>query len=63
MMPLMLLLTSGCLGTGSDALFKDVAKRPPDAKPATIAALKSDRSFGEWVLYHDRLCDEFGCIK
>jgi hypothetical protein len=46
-----------------DALFKDVSKRPPDAQPTTREALKEDRTFGEWVLYQDRACDEFGCAQ
>lgn len=53
----------GCQGTTEGALFKDVSKRPPDAQPATREALKNDRTFGEWVLYQDRACDEFGCVQ
>ena len=42
-------------------MFKDVSRRPPDAAPATLDALKRDRPFGEWVLYQDVLCDQHGC--
>ncbi len=47
----------------SDALFRDVAHRPPDAKPETVAALERDEQFGRWVIYQDRLCDRHGCVR
>lgn len=55
------LLMGGCPAGTTDALFKDVSRRPPDAAPATLDALKRDRPFGEWVLYQDVLCDQHGC--
>ena len=54
-------LMGGCPPLGSEALFRDVSRRPPDAAPDTLSALKADRRFGEWVLYQDRACDLFGC--
>lgn len=45
----------------TDALFKDVMQRPPDAKPETIKALGNDEPFGRWVVLVDRLCDRWGC--
>ncbi len=54
-------LMGGCPPAGTEALFSDVARRPPDAAPATIEALASDRRFGEWVVYQDRMCDRHGC--
>lgn len=56
-------LLSGCSVTTTEALFKDVSQRPPNAQPATIDALAQDRRFAEWVLYQDRACDEFGCVR
>ncbi|KHQ50268.1 hypothetical protein OA50_05116 [Mameliella alba] len=53
---------SMCLGP-SDALFSDVSKRPPDARPETIEALGADPVFGRWVIYQDRACDAFGCVQ
>ena len=53
-------LMGGCPPLGSDALFRDVSRRPPDAAPDTLSDLKADRRFGEWVLYQDRACDELG---
>lgn len=57
-----LTLMGGCPGPTEGVFFSDVSRRPPDAKPATIEALKADRPFGEWVLYQDRACDTFGCL-
>ena len=51
----------GCPPVPTEALFKDISKRPPDAAPTTLAALKRDRPFGEWVIYQDRMCDQHGC--
>lgn len=53
---------SACPGAQTDsALWKDVAKRPPDAQPGTVDAISQDPPFAAWVLYMDRACDEFGC--
>lgn len=46
-----------------DGLFKDVSKRPPDAKAETLVALSRDREFADWVVYQDRQCDNHGCIQ
>ena len=53
--------TAACEAPPADALFRDIARRPPDATPATIQALKQDRPFATWVLYQDRMCDRYGC--
>lgn len=54
-----IVLSSFALGS---AFTTDVLKRPPPLSQETVSAiLKNDRQLGEWVLYVDRLCDEFGC--
>ncbi len=64
MMPLLAMsLMGGCPPGGEGALFADVSRRPPDARPETLDALKADRPFGEWVLYQDRACDTWGCAE
>lgn len=64
LMALALSLTAACPGpVPNDALFADVSKRPPNAKPETITALSNDRPFAEWVIYQDRACDQFGCAQ
>jgi len=53
---------SACQPAAIDgALWSDVAKRPPDARPVTAKAIAADRPFADWVLYMDRACDRFGC--
>lgn len=54
---------SGCLPATDEALFRDVAKRPPDAERGTVKAINADEEFAEWVIYMDRACDEFGCVQ
>lgn len=56
---------TGCLpgALTSDALFKDVSRRPPDARPETVDALVADPAFGAWVVYQDRACDRWGCVQ
>lgn len=54
--------SSGC-AMGSDALFKDVSKRPPLTKAETIDYLiENDRKMAEWVEYQATQCDRHGCI-
>ena len=56
--------TAGCLGRAADgALFSDVSKAPPMARPATIEAIEADRPFGEWVIYQARACERWGCSR
>jgi predicted small lipoprotein YifL len=46
-----------------DALFSDVAKKPPLTKHATVDYLvANDRAMAEWVEYMARSCDRHGCI-
>lgn len=52
---------SACQPVTDAALWSDVAKRPPDARPVTAKAIAADRPFADWVLYMDRACDRFGC--
>lgn len=56
--------TAACPGLiPADALFRDVARRPPDAARATIDALAEDPDFAVWVIYQDRACDRWGCVE
>ncbi|MBV7394541.1 hypothetical protein [Mameliella sediminis] len=56
--------TAACPGpVQTDALFRDVSRRPPDARPETIDALVEDPDFGAWVIYQDRACDRWGCVE
>lgn len=48
-------------GVATDALFKDVSRKPPDARQETVDAIAKDREFAEWVVYQDRLCEIHGC--
>jgi len=43
------------------ALFKDVSKAPPTARPETIEAIAADRPVAEWVVYQSRMCVLHGC--
>lgn len=57
---------AGCLrpvAVADGALVRDVIRRPPDAKEATITALVADPTFGKWVIEIDRQCDLHGCIE
>lgn len=55
-------LLMACSAPG-DALFADLAKWPPQAKPETIDAIKADRPVAEWVAYQGGLCKIHGCIR
>lgn len=46
----------------TDALFMDVARRPPDASVELVEAISAEREFAEWVVYMDTMCDLHGCI-
>lgn len=42
-------------------LFSDIARRPPPARPETIAAIKADPPMAEWVIYMGRQCEKHNC--
>lgn len=57
------LLLSGCLTAGmTDPLWRDVAREPPKAKPATVRYLaQHDAHVLAWMLEMARACDDHGC--
>ena len=53
----------GPIARNDAALFKDISKAPPDARPATIEAIAADPPFARWVIYQDRQCELHGCVR
>ncbi len=56
---------AGCEGPWSttEPLFKDVARKPPLTKQATVDYLvRNDRPMGVWVEEMAQACDQYGCL-
>lgn len=53
---------TGCVGTTTEPLFVDVARKPPITNPETPAWLvRNDRPLAEWVEEMAQACDDLGC--
>lgn len=56
---------SACPGpVATEALFKDVSRRPPDVPTHVAQCIASDApDFARWTIYQDRSCDVHGCLS
>lgn len=54
-------LISCDLARGDDALFKDVARKPPLSERTVNWLVDNDRPFAEWTLEMAKACEDHGC--
>ena len=52
---------SGCLPATNEALYKDVARKPPIKRGTVEYIVANDRPFAEWVEEMAAACDVHGC--